>query len=126
MEADRIRQDIDNLQDRVQLLEQQSVLIARMDENIIFIKNQLESGSDKFIRIDNRVDNLEHEVSRHDHYIEEHPTMCKDLKQLRSDFDGYKATNQGKWVGASTLAVVGVGIANVILLLLTLYQVVGR
>lgn len=125
MEAERIREDIGNLQDRVLLLEQQSVLIARMDENIIFIKEQLESGTDRFVKIDNRVDNLERKVSRHDRFIEEHPAMCKSLEQLRLDFNSYKASNQGKWVGASTLAVVVVGAVNIILLLLTLYKMFG-
>ncbi len=126
MEIERIKEDIDNLQDRVQLLEQQSILIARMDENIIFIKNQLESGSDKFVRIDDRVDDLEKKVSRHDQFIEEHPAMCKDLEELKLDFGNYKSVNQGKWVGASTLAVVGVGVVNIILMIFTLYALYKR
>lgn len=125
MEVDRIQEDIDNLQDRVTLLEKQAILIARMDENIQFIKNQLEGGSDKFAKIDGRVDDLEKKVSKHERFLEEHPGMCKDLEELRLDFNSYKATNQGKWVGASTLAVVVVGAVNIILLLLTLYKTFG-
>ena len=125
MEAERIKEDIGNLQDRVQLLEQQSVLIARMDENIQFIRQQLESGSDKFEKIDDRVDDLEKAVTRHERFLEEHPGMCKDLEELKLDFGNYKAANQGKWVGASTLAVVGVGAVNILLLLLTLYKTFG-
>lgn len=125
MEVERIRQDIDNLQDRIQLIEQQFILIARMDENIQFIKSQLESGTDKFVKIIDRVDNLEKKVSKHDRFLEEHPGMCRDLEQLKLDFNSYKATNQGKWVGASTLAVVVVGAVNIILLLLTLYKTFG-
>ena len=125
MEVDRIREDIDNIQDRIHSIEQQFILIARMDENIQFIKSQLESGTDKFIKIDDRVDDLEKRASKHDRFIEEHPAMCRNLEQLKMDFSNYKATNRGKWVGASTLAVIVVGAVNILLLLLTLYKTFG-
>lgn len=121
-EAERMKEDIDDLQGRMRTLEEELVTIARMDENITFIKQRLEDGLEKFSKTDNRIEKLEKTISKHERFIEEHPGMCKELNELKIQFTNYKASNQGKWVGASTIIVVFVGLINMLLLLFTLYR----
>lgn len=82
-----------------------------MDENIKFIREQLERGIDKFKEIDGRLDDLDKVASKHEELMKEHPEICKAIEALKLK----SSEDKGTVKGVSTAAVVAVGILNILI-----------
>lgn len=112
MENNRIQDQLDSIQDRVYNLEKQSIMIARMDENIGFIRKSLETGFIDINKLNDRISLLEKLVPTYDQTVSGFIVAKQELDLVKAELNLYKAMNKGKWAGASTVAIIIVGILN--------------
>lgn len=90
-----------------------------MDENIKFIREQLERGIVKFKEIDGRLDDLDKVASKHEELMREHPGICKAIEALKLK----NSEEKGVIKGVSSTAVIVVGILNILIMI---YQLLPK
>lgn len=118
---DYLQDQMDNICERVAILEKQSLMIARMDENIGFIRQRLETGLLDMEKVNGRLFMLEKLVPTYDQTVTNFHITKQEVDTLKAELNVYKAINSGKFTGLSFATIVAVGILNIIFLVLEVF-----